>query len=396
MSASWQRVLGLMVVSTSLAAGCSSPMKIDVGGTCVLNSDCSQGLVCTWGKCHAACHTSADCPPGESCITSSDQSMVCQLPGQTYCIYNHDCAAGLICGMDQQCRKQCQVDVDCPYGQICTSTQTCVKSNQVDSNTVPDGGVSYSDGALGAGGTGGAGTTGATGGIATTGGATGTTDGSSGILTECLPCKGATPASCTAVPPLTAMLLDFTTGSGFGTSTESTSLNGGTYAWPPTTDNCNPVNAYPLDSTVTTDGRWRLAGTVGPSTAGIGLWFGPCFADFSGYSGIRFTISGDAGPSGQVTMAIPTPGDTAPAVAPNVDCIINSATCTATTCTQPNVAIPVTATAAVQTVPFDSLTTGLPLPSPDPAAITAITWNFGWSPTPYPVEVYIDDIELVP
>jgi len=238
-----------------------------------------------------------------------------------------------------------------------------------------------------------------TGGISTTGGtggATGTTGGSGGILTECLTCRGSTPSSCTAVPPLTAMLLDFATGSSFGTWTESTSLKGGTYAWPPTTDNCNPVSAYPLDSTVTADGRWRLAGTVGPSTAGIGLWFGPCFADFSGYSGIRFTISGNAGPSGQVTMRISTPGDTAPAVAPKVDCITNSATCTATTCTEPNVTIPVTATAATQTVLFASLTTGVPLPSPDPAAITEITWNFGWNATPYPVEVYIDNIELVP
>jgi hypothetical protein len=192
------------------------------------------------------------------------------------------------------------------------------------------------------------------------------------------------------------MLLDFTTGSSFGTWTESTSLKGGTWAWPATTDTCNPVNAYPLDSTVTTDGRWRLAGTVGPSTAVIGLWFGPCFADFSGYSGVRFTISGDAGPSGQVTMSIWTPGDAAPAVAPKVDCIINSATCAATTCTQPNVKIPVTATAAPQTVLFASLTNGVPLPSPDPAAITEIAWNFGWNATPYPVEVYIDDIELVP
>ena len=104
----------------------------------------------------------------------------------------------------------------------------------------------------------------------------------------------------------------------------------------------------------------------------------------------------DVVPHYQVTMAIPTPGDTAPAVAPKVDCIINSATCTATTCSQPNVKIPVTATAAPQTVLFASLTTGVPLPSPDPAAITAITWNFAWNATPYPVEVYVDDIELVP
>jgi hypothetical protein len=265
------------------------------------------------------------------------------------------------------------------------------------------GGISSTGGVATTGGmatTGGLATTGgisSTGDFATSGGATGTTDASSGVPTECLPCKGATPASCTAVPPLTATLLDFTTGSGFGTWTEITSLKGGTYAWPPTTDNCNPVvKDYTLDSSVTTDGRWRLAGTVGPSTAGMGLWFGPCFADFSGYSGIRLTISGDAGPSGQVTMSISTPGDAAPALAPKVDCIINSATCTATTCTQPNVKIPITATAVPQTVLFASLTTGVPLPSPDPAAITQIAWNFAWNATPYPVEVYIDNIELVP
>ena len=151
MSAS--RALGLMIVASWLTAGCSSPMKINVGGTCVLNSDCNQGLVCTWGKCHVACNTSADCPAGQSCVTSSDQSNVCQLPGETYCIYNHDCPTGLICGVDQQCRKQCQVDVDCLYGQICTSAQTCVDPN--NNPVMPDGGVSGTGGASGAGGSGG-------------------------------------------------------------------------------------------------------------------------------------------------------------------------------------------------------------------------------------------------
>ena len=61
MSASWLRILGLMVVSASLAAGCSSASKIEAGGNCIMNSDCTQPLVCTMGKCHDACHTSADC-----------------------------------------------------------------------------------------------------------------------------------------------------------------------------------------------------------------------------------------------------------------------------------------------------------------------------------------------
>jgi len=153
MSASWPRFLGLMVFSSWLAAGCTSPMKIDAGGTCILNSDCNQGLVCTWGKCHVVCNASADCPSGGSCVTSSDQSNVCQLSGETYCIYNHDCPAGLICGVDQKCRKQCQVDVDCPYGEVCTSEQICVDLN--NNPVVPDGGVSGTGGASGTGGTGG-------------------------------------------------------------------------------------------------------------------------------------------------------------------------------------------------------------------------------------------------
>ena len=142
MLASWLRFLGLMIVSAWLAAGCSGPKKIDAGGSCVLNSDCNQGLVCTWGKCHAACHTTADCAPGQSCITTSDQSTVCQ--GPTPCVYNSDCQSPLACGADQRCRNQCQKDVDCTPGQSCTTTGTCAEPNQVDLNKNllgPDGGI---------------------------------------------------------------------------------------------------------------------------------------------------------------------------------------------------------------------------------------------------------------
>ncbi len=147
---SLSRILRLMVVCTSLAAGCSSAKKIDVGGTCVLNSDCNQGLMCTWGKCHVACQTSADCQPGQSCIMASTQSTVCESP--TACIYNSDCPAGLKCAVDQQCRQQCQTDVDCSPGQACTTTLTCADLNQVDPNNnlvVHDGGISGTGGTSG-------------------------------------------------------------------------------------------------------------------------------------------------------------------------------------------------------------------------------------------------------
>ncbi|MGB8294728.1 MAG: hypothetical protein WCG85_04810 [Polyangia bacterium] len=167
MSAS--RFLGLMIVSAWLAAGCTSPKKIDVGGTCILNSDCGGSLVCTWGICHVACHASADCPKGQSCIIASAQSTVCQ--GPTPCTYNSDCQAGLICAVDRQCRQQCQKNVDCTNGQTCTTTNTCAEQSQVDSNKdllMPDGGVGGAGGTSGTGG--GAGGTSGIGGAAGMGG----------------------------------------------------------------------------------------------------------------------------------------------------------------------------------------------------------------------------------
>ena len=152
---STSRVLGLMIASAWLLAGCNGAKKIDVGGTCILNSDCGGSLVCTWGICHVACHTSADCQPGQSCIIASAQSTVCQ--GPTPCTYNSDCQTGLICAVDQHCRQQCQKNVDCTNGQTCTTTNTCAEQSQVDSNKnllVPDGGLGGTGGTPGTGGTG--------------------------------------------------------------------------------------------------------------------------------------------------------------------------------------------------------------------------------------------------
>ena len=160
MSASRLRILGLMLTSSWLFVGCSSAKKIDAGGSCVLNSDCNQSLVCTAGKCHDACHISADCPAGQSCIIASDQSTVCQLPVETHCAYNSECQPPLMCAADLRCRNQCQTDVDCTNGQICTTTKTCAEPNQVDSDNNligPDGGVGGSGGVSDAGGLGGSG-----------------------------------------------------------------------------------------------------------------------------------------------------------------------------------------------------------------------------------------------
>ncbi len=124
---SLSRVLGLMVVSAWLAAGCTSPKKIDVGGTCILNSDCMGSLVCTMGKCHDACHKSADCPTGQSCVKTSD-SVICQLPAEVPCGGASSCRSGLSCAPDQHCRTGCLSIANCTGDQVCVGN-FCVDPN---------------------------------------------------------------------------------------------------------------------------------------------------------------------------------------------------------------------------------------------------------------------------
>jgi hypothetical protein len=124
------RVLGLMVVSVWLAAGCSSAKKIDVGGTCILNSDCGGSLVCTSGICHVACHTTADCLAGQSCVKTSD-STICQLPADVPCSATSSCKSDLSCAPDQHCRTGCLSAANCTPGQLCASN-FCADPNDPD------------------------------------------------------------------------------------------------------------------------------------------------------------------------------------------------------------------------------------------------------------------------
>ncbi len=130
MSAS--RVLGLIVLSSSLVVGCSgdSP-KLKVGATCVLNSDCDQPLVCTIGKCHDACHASADCPTGQSCVTTTT-GPVCQLPAEADC-RTAPCAGGFLCAVDLRCHAGCLSATNCTGGQVCVSS-VCADPADLDVN----------------------------------------------------------------------------------------------------------------------------------------------------------------------------------------------------------------------------------------------------------------------
>ena len=148
MSASWLRVLGFTIASSWLAVGCSSSSEkgdsssttgMSVGGPCVLNGDCNDSLVCTWGKCHTPCMFLSNCLVGQSCVNVSSNTSdagdagaagdaadagpkttaVCQLPVEADCAQTMTCGGGFVCASDLRCRSACQSFSDCSFGQLC-------------------------------------------------------------------------------------------------------------------------------------------------------------------------------------------------------------------------------------------------------------------------------------
>jgi hypothetical protein len=63
------RVATWICLACALAACSSSHQKLDLGGTCSLNSDCNEPLLCKFGYCHKACVRSVDCDNGGRCTS---------------------------------------------------------------------------------------------------------------------------------------------------------------------------------------------------------------------------------------------------------------------------------------------------------------------------------------
>jgi len=180
--------LGRLIVGAAAAAmllGCGGSSKAPATPECVLNSDCMKfqppGLVCALGYCVKPCNISSDCPNNERCVivSSADATSdagadaaqsgpggsggsgggsgatgaggapapvlgtACQAPETVLCHYNSDCKSPLICGIDQECRNQCQSDVDCPGHnnpidpQVCTSMTHLCADPMVDKDYDP-------------------------------------------------------------------------------------------------------------------------------------------------------------------------------------------------------------------------------------------------------------------
>lgn len=89
---------------------------------CQLNSDCSNPLLCTFGRCHQACANTRDCPEGDLCVRAGGNVNVCQLPDEETCTPSTSCAQPLECATDRICSYPCVADTSCLNGQICADS----------------------------------------------------------------------------------------------------------------------------------------------------------------------------------------------------------------------------------------------------------------------------------
>jgi hypothetical protein len=153
-------------------------------------------------------------------------------------------------------------------------------------------------------------------------------------------------------------------------------FHGGTYVYPAAGD---MGATHPL-TTSFANGEWSIGGKVG-TYSGFGLWV-DCVVDASAYKGIRFDISGNVGPGGEVTFNVPTASNTwkNPTKMPP-----GHESCEATETTQYSLCLAaskkIKVTTAVQTITVEwtDLTGGLPKAF-DPKEIMGFQWQLAWPP----------------
>lgn len=141
-----RRIGGFWAILLALASagGCGGDEDVavetrraELAEGCAINTDCTSPLVCAFRKCHVQCTSSRDCTAGQLCVASDKPFYVCQLPSETKCQYNSQCAGDQVCGVDGKCREQCANEKDCLPGQRCAQA-TCAEPTEVDAaNKLP-------------------------------------------------------------------------------------------------------------------------------------------------------------------------------------------------------------------------------------------------------------------
>jgi hypothetical protein len=141
-----------------------------------------------------------------------------------------------------------------------------------------------------------------------------------------------------------------------------------------------------------TASNWHITGLVNNYNGfAVGM---VCLVDASAFTGIEFTIKGNAGTPNRLTMQVATSSDEAGTFDPTAPASLGM--CTGV-CTAPSTTINVTATETLIQLPWSAFTGGRPIASVNPAQLVRLLWGFAWSgtATPYPVDVTLDNLHFM-
>ena len=126
----------------------------------------------------------------------------------------------------------------------------------------------------------------------------------------------------------------------------------------------------------------NVKGTV-DNYYGFGLYFNTC-TDASAYTGITFTIKGNAGPTGKIGFRIQTNSNMAVnASAMKGTCVVPPGTTnTYELCHDGEVEVPVTAEGSVVSVNFSEIMLGVPVDGVTAKELVGLEWAFRWTEPP--------------
>lgn len=139
----------------------------------------------------------------------------------------------------------------------------------------------------------------------------------------------------------------------------------------------------------------RFADTVKDYT-GMGVWFSGCI-DGSKFRGVRFSIAGQVGTSGNVQFYLITNRtkevDEANGVGACVPADPNNGW---DSCRPPVVTLPVTSQLATHSIPWSAFKGGLPPDKTDGSDLIALQWSFIWEAggPAYPAQLTVDNLEF--
>ncbi|HEY2731954.1 MAG TPA: hypothetical protein VGK52_18560, partial [Polyangia bacterium] len=71
-------LVGVLVFGACSGSSTTAP---SAGKACLVSTDCTSPLSCSFGTCHKTCAEASDCPTGQDCVRGP-VSTVCQLPGE--------------------------------------------------------------------------------------------------------------------------------------------------------------------------------------------------------------------------------------------------------------------------------------------------------------------------